>query len=276
MRSRPFRDNVVLLTGGSSGIGRAMALQLADRGARLALAARGVDRLEAAAAACRARGAEVLTVPTDVTDAAACERLVRETLARFDRLDTLIHNAGISQAFPFDALEDLSLAERIMRVNYLGVVHLTHFALPRLRAARGRLVAVASLTARTGVPWRALYAASKHALAGFMDSLRIELMDTGVSVTVVYPDFVQTEVRDRVLGADGRPLAVHPLRTGSFMSAETCARKILRAAGRRRREAVLGLRGKLGVRLHGLVPGMIDRIARRAIAGVRFERTDRP
>lgn len=272
-RRDPFTDNVVLLTGASSGIGRALALQLADRGARLALAARGTQRLDAVAAACRERGADALPVPTDVTVAGACEHVVTETVARFGRLDTVIHNAGISQAFPFSTLEDLTLAERIMRVNYLGVVHLTHFALPHVLASRGRLVAVASLTGKTGVPWRTLYAASKHALAGFMDSLRIELMDTGVSVTVVYPDFVETEVRDRVLGPDGEPLGVHPLRRGRFMSAETCARKILDAAARRKRERVLGLRGKVGMRLRWLVPGLIDRIARRAIANVRFGRT---
>jgi NADP-dependent 3-hydroxy acid dehydrogenase YdfG len=266
----PFADNVVILTGASSGIGRETALQLADQGARLALAARGLPRLDDVALACRRRGADAIAVSTDVTDPEACDRLVRTAVDRYGRVDTLVCNAGISQAFPFDALEDLALAERIMRVNYLGVVSCAHHALPHLLTSRGRFVAVASLAGKTGVPWRTLYAASKHALAGFCDSLRIELADRGVSVTVIYPDFVQTEVHDRVLGPDGEPHAVHPLRRGSFMSAAACARHVIRAAARRRREAVLGLRGKLGARLKWLVPGLVDRVARHASAGVRF------
>ena len=272
--THPFHDNVVILTGASSGIGREVALQLADRGARLALAARGLQRLEEVAGACRERGADAIAVSTDVTDPEACRRLVQVAAERYGRVDTLICNAGISQAFPFEVLQDVSLAERIVRVNYLGAVFCAHYALPHLLAARGRLVAVASLTGKTGVPWRTLYAASKHALAGFCDSLRIELVDRGVSVTVIYPDFVQTEVRDRVLGPDGQPLAVHPLRRGSFLSAAACARHVVRAAARRRREAVLGLRGKVGVRLRGLLPGLVDRVARRAIAGVQFGTRD--
>jgi short-subunit dehydrogenase len=176
-------------------------------------------------------------------------------------------------AFRFEELRDLSIPQRLMAVNYLGSVFCTYYALPHLRASRGRLVGVASLTGRAGVPLRSLYAASKHAMAGFFDSLRIELADTGVSVTMIYPDFVETEVRDRALGPDGRPVGIRPPAGRRFMDAATCARIVVDAAGKRRREVIVGTRGKIGLVLKTFAPGLVDRIARRAIADVTIGET---
>lgn len=258
------------MTGASRGIGRELALQLAAQGARLALAARTKDRLEAVAAECRERGASTVTVSTDVTSPDQCQALVTRTVAEWGCVDTLVNNAGITMAFRFDELADLTLPDRIMRVNYVGSLYCTHFALPHLRRSRGRIVGVASLTGRAGVPLRSLYAASKHAMAGFFDSLRIELADTGVSVTMIYPDFVQTEVRDRAMGPDGRPVTIAP-RSGDFMTAEDCAARIVKAAARRRREIIMGARGKVGMWLKVIAPGAVDAIARKAIRQVRIE-----
>ncbi len=263
--SDPFSSSVVVLTGASSGIGREMALQLADRGARLALAARGAGRLEKVAAACRERGGEALSVPTDVGDRAACSVLIDAAVERWGRLDVLIANAGISMWARFDELEDPGIFEEILRVNFLGAVWCTHSALPHLKEARGRLVGVSSLTGKTGVPTRSGYAASKHAMAGFFDTLRIELLDSGVTVTMAYPDFVATEIRERAYGPDGRPLGTSPVQEGRVMSAELCARRILRAAERREREIVMSARGRLGLWLKLLAPGVVDRIAQAAI-----------
>jgi short-subunit dehydrogenase len=126
-------------------------------------------------------------------------------------------------------------------------------------------VGVSSLTGKTGVPTRSAYAASKHAMAGLFDSLRIELADTGVTVTMVYPGFVATEIRERAFGADGKPLGASPVRESEVMAADTCARLILEAAARRRRELVMTRRGKIGMWLKVVAPGLVDRIARRAI-----------
>lgn len=169
----PFRDNVVVITGASDGIGREMALQLAGQGAWLALAARDAQKLEAVAAECRARGGRALAVPTDVGDQAQCRALVDRTLAEFGRVDTLVNNAGVSMWARFDQVTELAPFETMMRVNYLGSVYCTHAALPHLKRTRGRIVGVSSLTGRAGVPTRSGYAASKHAMAGFFDSLRI-------------------------------------------------------------------------------------------------------
>ena len=265
MSAKPFQDNVVILTGASSGIGRETAYQLAEQGAWLSLAARNADRLEEVAAECRKHGGRALAVKTDVTIESECRHLVEQTTAEFGRIDTLINNAGISMWTPFDQVQDLSILEQIMRANYLGSAYLTYYALPYLKQTRGRLVAVSSLAGKNGVPTRSGYAASKHALVGFFDSLRIELLETGVSVTIIYPGFVTSEIRERAYGADGQPLGKSPVRESEVMSAEECARIMIAAMAKRKREEVMTLRGKLGQWFKLIAPGMVDQVARRAI-----------
>jgi short-subunit dehydrogenase len=260
MTHSPFDENVVILTGASRGIGRELALQLAERGAWLTVAARNANELDEVAARCRGRGGRAIAVPTDVAIEADCARLVQAAADEFGRVDTLINNAGISMLARFEALDDISPLERIMQVNYFGSVYCSHYAMPHLIAARGRLVAVSSLTGLTGVPTRTGYAASKHAVAGFFDSLRIELRRHDVSVTVAYPGFVDTGIRERAAGhGRGR----HD--EGRMMSAEKCAAVILDAAWLRRRQAVMTFRGKTGRWLKLLAPGLVDRIAARAV-----------
>ncbi len=260
-----FRENVVIITGASSGIGKALALLLAGRGAFLSLAARNEERLDKVAQLCRQQGGKAIAVPTDVSDEAACKTLVEKTVAAYGRIDTLVNNAGISMWVPFTQIEDLSMFERIMRVNYLGSVYCTYYALPYLQKTGGRLVAVSSLTGKTGVPTRTAYAASKHAMAGFFDSLRVELMDSKVSVTVIYPGFVATEVRERALGADGRPLGKSHLDESNVMSAEQCAQQIADAIAKRKRELVMTARARIGLWLKLIAPGMVDKIALKSI-----------
>ncbi len=266
----PIRSgDVVLITGASAGIGRALALQLAARGCRLALAARGADKLERVAQACRQRGGQALAVPTDVAVEAECRAFVDAAVEEWGRVDVLVNNAGISMWARFDELEDLESIRRIMDVNYFGAVACTHAALPYLKRTRGRIVNVASLTGKTGVPTRTGYAASKHAMAGFFDSLRIELADDRVSVTTVYPGFVATGVRRHAFGPDGQPLGESPVDEAAVMTADECARLTLEAADDRRRELVMTARGKLGVWAKLVAPGLVDRLARRAIEAGR-------
>lgn len=265
-----FRNCVVILTGASQGIGREMTLQLADQGARLVLASRTHNKLEQVAEACRDRGAEATAVPTDVTDRLACEMLVRRAVADFEAIDMLINNAGISVVASLADLETLDLPEQVMAVNYLGSLYCTYYALPHLRRSKGRIVAVSSLSGRAGVPMRSIYAASKHAVMGFFESLRIEEKPHGVSVTIALPDFVQTEVKERVFGPSGERMAIDPGRA-RFMSAKRCAELILRAAARRKREVILSARGKLGQWIKLVAPGVVDRMAERAMRQVKYE-----
>lgn len=260
-----FRGNVVVITGASEGIGRALALQLADQGAWLSLAARDERKLEAVAAECRARGGRAVVIPTDVADQARCRRLIERTVEAFGRIDTLVNNAGIGMWARLDEVEDLAPFERMMQVNYFGSLYCTHAALPHLKRTRGRIVGISSLTGKTGVPTRSGYAATKHAMAGLFDSLRIELADTGVTVTMVYPGFVSTEMRTHAFGPDGRPLASSPVREAEVMTPEECARQTVAAMASRRRERVMTLRGRVGGWIKLIAPGVVDRVARRAI-----------
>jgi short-subunit dehydrogenase len=260
-----FAGKVVVLTGASEGIGRSLALLLASAKARLVLAARSAERLASLSRECIARGAQVLCVPTDVSRRADCTTLIDATLARFGAIDVLLHNAGSTMWSRLDELEDPELLERLMRTNYLGAAWLTWRALPALVATRGRIVAISSLAGLVGVPTRTGYSASKHAMIGFFDSLRIELADQGVSVTVVAPDFVRSEIHRRAIGPDGKPLGVSPMKEAKIMTADECAAIILRATLHRRRLVLTSLRSRALRWLKLLAPGLVDRLAARAI-----------
>ncbi len=260
-----FTGKVVVLTGASEGIGRALALQLADQQAAVVLAARDRGRLTELAALCAERGARTLVAPTDVGEEAQCAALVATTLEHFGRIDMLVVNAGASMWSRLDELEDTQVLERLMRVNYLGAAWTTRPALPALKAARGRIVAVSSVTGLVGVPTRTGYCASKHAMMGFFEALRIELMDHGVSVTLIAPDFVLSEIHRRALGPDGRPLGTSPMQEARIMTAEDCARIILRAAAARERLAFTSARGRVLRWAKLVAPGLVDRAAARAI-----------
>jgi NAD(P)-dependent dehydrogenase (short-subunit alcohol dehydrogenase family) len=211
------------------------------------LGARDSERLAEVATLCRQRGGDAIAVRADVGVEADCRRLVERAVESFGRLDVLLLNAGQDMWARLDELADTALVERLMRVNYLGPVWLTHAAL-------------------TGVPTRTGYCASKHALHGFFDSLRIELAGTGVSVTLVCPDFVVSEIHQRAIGADGQPLGKSPLQEAKIMSTAACARHIVAAARARKRMVLLSLRGKVGRWVRLFAPGLIDRIAERAVA----------
>lgn len=261
-----FAGKVVVLTGASSGIGRELARQLAAERPRLVLAARDTTALESVAASCRALGADCLVVPTDVADPEACRALVARAVERFGGLDVLLLAAGQDMWSRLDELTDLAVLERILRVNFLGCAWIAAHALRHLKERRGRIVVVSSLAGLTGVPTRTAYAASKHALHGFFDSLRIELAGSGVAVTLACPDFVLSEIHRRALGPDGRPLGTSPMQEERIMTAAQCAALILDAAARRRRMAILSLRGRVGRFVRLLAPGLIDWIAARAVA----------
>jgi NAD(P)-dependent dehydrogenase (short-subunit alcohol dehydrogenase family) len=254
-----FKGDTVLVTGASRGIGREMALRLARDGANIGLMARGGDELEETAALCRRDGALAVVVAGDVSVEADCAAAVRRVEDEFGALDMLIANAGVSMLSLFEDLDDLEPLERVMSVNYLGAVYCTRHALPHLVRSRGRIVAVSSLTGLTGVPTRTGYAASKHAMRGFFDSLRIELRRHGVSVTIAYPGFVDTGIRERTVG-EGAGRA-----SGRAMGASDCAERILLAAARRRRETVMTPKGRIGRWLKLVAPGLVDRIASRSV-----------
>lgn len=254
-----FTNKVIIITGASAGIGKTLALKLACQGANLILAARNKAALEITARECVKNGGKAIVAPHDITNPDACKKLIQDSLSAFGRIDCLVNNAGISMWARFDEIKDISLFEKIMRVNYLGSVYCTYFALPHLKNSRGLLVAVSSMTGKIGVPTRSGYAASKHALQGFFDSLRIELRGTGVDVLVVSPSFVNTDIRHHVLAAEGRLVKTTLAKEQQkFMSSEKCADLILNAMGKRKRDLVMTLQGKLGLWLKLIAPNLVD------------------
>jgi NAD(P)-dependent dehydrogenase (short-subunit alcohol dehydrogenase family) len=234
----PLADKVILITGGSSGIGRATALRLAEIGARVVVAARNEQALAETAAQAAARGGQALAVPTDVTDPEQCRRAVQAAVDRFGRLDVLLCSAGLSMRAYF-ANSRLEPMERVMRVNFFGTLYATHYALPHVRRWRGSLVAMSSLTGKRAVPSYAIYGASKFAVAGLYDSLRLELARDGVHVGIISPGFVDTPLRTQVLGPDGQPWPEPPPPPFRIWPVEKCVRKIIRLIVKRRAEVVI-------------------------------------
>ena len=264
----PLRNNVVVVTGASTGIGEALAHALSARGARLVLAARRLDELQRVASILHDAGGRAIAVACDVTKVEDCRHLVAETIREFGQLDTLIVNAGASMWARFADIKDPAILDRLMQVNYMGAVNCTHAALPHLHASRGHIVGIASLTALTGVPTRSGYAASKHAMRGFFDSLRIELADsdTGISVTMIYPGFVATGIRENAANANGDAAKVDPVDPSKVMSLEECVSIIMPAIENRKREVIMTSKGKLGQWLKLFAPQFVDRLASKAVA----------
>jgi short-subunit dehydrogenase len=260
-----FDGKVIVITGASEGIGRALALALAPRKPRLVLSARNAERLETLAEECRAAGAEALPVAADVTVETQCRELIQRAVSAFGGIDALVVNAGATMWCRLECMEDLGVLEKVMAVNYFGAAYCTAAALPWLKRSRGRIVAVASVAGLTGVPERTGYSASKHAMIGFFESLRIELDGSGVSVTVIAPDFVVSEIHRRALGADGTPLGETPMQEGRIMTAKRCAELIVDAMEKRKRLLITSRRGRLGRWLKLFAPRLIDRIAKKAI-----------
>lgn len=260
-----YTGKVIVLTGASQGIGKALALALSPQKPKLVLAARDEAALHSVASRCQALGATTFVFRTDVTDETQCRDLIRSAVDSAGGIDVLVHNAGGGMNARFDEMTDLTVFEKLMRVNYFGPVHLTHEALPHLKKSRGQIVAVSSMAGLTGVPLRTAYAGSKHAVFGLFESLRIELAEFGVSVTMIAPDFVQSEIHSRAYGPDGKPVGDSTIAERVAMPADECAALIVEAMERRRRLLITSLRGKLGRFVRLVAPRLIDRIAHRAI-----------
>lgn len=260
MDDRKFAGKSVVVTGASLGIGRAIALQLAEQGAWLALAARGSESLERVAVGCRERGARAIAVTTDVSREADCKALIARTAAEYGRIDTLINNAGIGLAARFEDLPSPSAMEAVMRVNFWGSVYCIFQALPYLRETKGRIVELISGAGMLPAPGASGYSAAKHALAAFVGALRIELKDSGVTVTAAFPEWVETGFTARAATKDGSPAGVPSPHEKGAMTPELCARRVLRAAADRRREMV-SARLRAGIILAQLLPEVVDSIS---------------
>lgn len=260
MNGSYFKDKVIIITGASSGIGLASAKLFASFGAKLALAARSIDKLEALAREISSDPAsQILCVKTDVSKEDDCRNLVKKTVEKFGCIDILVNNAGISMRALFKDC-DLSVIKSLMDVNFWGTVYCTKFALPYLLASRGSVVGVISIAGFAGLPGRTGYSSSKYAIRGFLDTLRIEHLYDGLHVMIFAPGFTASNVRNAALTADGSHQGSTPRDEGKMMSAEECAMHLAKGLRRRKSEVILTPIGKLTVFMHNILPRLTDRL----------------
>lgn len=259
-----MKGKVVIITGASSGIGRALAIEYAKRGASLTIAARRIDLLNELKAVLPNN--EILVIQTDVTIEKECKNLIESTIRQYGRIDVLINNAGLSMRALFDDIE-LSAFKHVIDVNFYGTVFCTKYALPHLISSKGSLVGIISVAGHVGLPARSAYSASKFAIRGFLDTIRLENLFTGLHVLVAAPGFTASEVRKSALKADGTPQGETPRVEEKMMSAEKCAYLIANSIEKRQRSLVLTfLEGKLSVFLSKYFPILLDRLTYQLMA----------
>jgi NAD(P)-dependent dehydrogenase (short-subunit alcohol dehydrogenase family) len=258
-----FSHKVALITGASSGIGRATAIRLAQLGADVALLARNPERLQETAHAIDQHGRRAVILPCDVTEKAQVQHAIARTIEHFHQLDILICSAGVSMRSHF-AQTQLDAIDHVMQVNFFGTLYATWHALPHIKATRGSLVALSSLVGKRGTPTYAVYGASKFAVQGLYESLRVELAPEGVHVGIVSPGHVQTPLRESVLGPDGLPWKTPPTAPFRVWPVEKIVDRVVQLIVKRQAEALIpGFVGSLLTLDRMLGPALGDRFIRR-------------
>ncbi len=254
-----MKNKVVIITGASSGIGLAMCHEFASRGANIVLAARNyVACCQIAEDVRKKYNVEALAVATDVAVEDSCKNLIAETLKKFNKIDILINNAGISMRAVFEEL-DLAVLKQVMDINFWGTVYCTKYALPYLLEAKGSVVGISSIAGYKGLPLRSGYSASKFAMNGFLESIRIENMYKGLHVLTAAPGFTNSNIRNTALSLDGSAQGESPLKENELMSAEAVATHIANAILARKNTLILTFQGKLSVFLNKFIPNFVNK-----------------
>lgn len=253
-----IKDKVVLITGGSSGIGKACAERFGREGGRICITGRNQANLDAAAEELRAKNVEVITVQGDVANETDCVRMINETLNKYGRIDVLINNAGISMRAFFKDL-DVSVIRQLMEINFFGTVYCTKYALKQLLKYNGSVVGVSSVAGYIGLPGRTGYSASKFAMEGFLKALRLENHNTGLHVMLVNPGYTESNIRKAALVADGSSQGESPRDEGKMMTSEEVADHIYNGVKNRKKRVVLTTQGKMSFLLSKLLPGFVDK-----------------
>lgn len=250
-----FKDKVAVITGGSSGIGKALAIALLQAGAKVAICGRKQETLDIIK---QTTGAgSLFTYVADVSVESDCKAFIDSVRQQFGRIDILINNAGISMRALFKDAE-VDVLKTLMDINFWGTVYCTKYALPSIMEAQGTVVGISSIAGYRGLPGRTGYSASKFAMQGFLEALRTENLHTGVNVMWVCPGFTASNIRNTALDQRGQSQQETPLEESKLMSAEAVAAATLKAIARRKRTLVLTGQGKLTVLLSKLLPGVLD------------------
>ncbi len=260
MSKMDIKGKVVVITGASSGIGLALAESFAAAGAKLVLAARNLAKLQEIAANLKLKyAAEVIAVGVDVSKELQCQNLMDQTVKNFGQIDVLINNAGISMRAIFEEV-DLKVLSEVMDINLWGTVFCTKHALPALLKSKGVIVGVSSIAGYKGLPGRTGYSASKFAMQGFLESVRVENLYKGLSVLIACPGFTASNIRSVARSKDGLPQGESPMDEKNIMQPEQVAQAILRAVEQRKRTLVLTSQGKFTVWLAKHFPALADRL----------------
>jgi short-subunit dehydrogenase len=253
-----FKDKVVIVTGASSGIGEAIAREFARNGSRVVLAARSEAKLSAVTKEINSAGGEAIFFKTDVSIEAECKQLIEKTVEKYNRIDILVNNAGLSMRATFPEVE-IHVLQRLMDVNFWGTVYCTKFALPYLLKSKGSLIGVSSVAGFHGLPGRTGYSASKFAMHGFLETIRIENLKNGLHVMIIAPGFTSTEIRKHALTADGSEQGESPKNEQTLMSPNYVAKWVLKGIRKKKRNKLLTWEGRLTALFQRIIPTLVDR-----------------
>jgi short-subunit dehydrogenase len=258
--SQYFKDKVVVVTGGSEGIGKALVESLLSKGAKVSTCGRNQDKLYRLQ---KDNASFPLMVSImDVSNESDCRRFIQNTIDNFGGIDVLINNAGISMRAE---LKDTSVdvLRKVMDINFFGAVYCTRFAVNSIIERKGTIVGVSSIAGYRGLPGRSGYSASKFALQGWLEAIRTELLDSGVNVMWVCPGFTTSNIRNAALNSQGEAQGESPMDESKMMTAEECAEIILHAIEKRKRTVVMTFAGKRTVLMNKFFPGLADKLARK-------------
>ncbi|MBS0010967.1 MAG: SDR family oxidoreductase [Bacteroidales bacterium] len=250
-------DKVAIITGASSGIGLAASEEFARNGARVVMASSNFENLEEKAERLKEKGYDVLPVKTDVSQEAQCKILVEKTLQMYGAIDILVNNAGISMRARFVDM-DLEVIRKVMDVNFWGTVYCTRYALKHIIERKGTIVGVSSVAGFHGLPGRTGYSASKFALHGFLETVRVENLKSGMHVMIIAPGFTRTNIRMNALTGDGSIQGESPRKEEKMMTPEYVAKWIVKGIKKRKRNKIMTWEGRFTALFQRITPGLVD------------------
>ncbi|WP_298411999.1 SDR family oxidoreductase [Hydrotalea sp.] len=252
-----FNNKVVVITGGSEGIGKALVEAFMAQGAKVATCGRNYDKLYVLQSI--HAGKPLMVQAADVSNETDCKNFINAVIKLYGTIDILINNAGISMRSLFKET-NIETLKRLMDVNFWGAVYCTKYALPYIIQNKGTVLGVSSIAGYRGLPGRSGYSASKFAMNGWLEALRTELMDEGVNVMWVCPGFTASNIRNVALNKDVQPQGESPLDEAKLMTAEACAQHIMKAIEKKKRTLVLTAQGKQTVWINKFFPTLADRL----------------
>ena len=260
-----LKNKVIIITGASSGIGKACAFAFANAGCKVMLAARDEMKLIAVMNEITQRSGIAAICKTDVSKEEDCQQLINATIKQFGTIHILINNAGNSMRALFAGL-DLKVLKELMDINFWGTIYCTKHAINEILKNKGSIVGVSSIAGYKGLPGRTGYSASKFAMNGFLESLRTENLKTGIHVMIVCPGYTTSNIRNAALNKDGKAQGETPFDESKLMSAEKVADEIVKGVMKRRRTIILSMQGKLTVLLNKFFPALLDKMVYRVVA----------